>query len=84
MKFTPENLLKNLNKLGGWSAYGLASQALRHYFPEEYSEDKFTSTQREVELLRKLGCRWWTDAIKKYHKEVGYKGEFDPAYVNEF
>lgn len=82
--FTPEDLLKNIHKLGGWSAYGLAREALMHYFPNEYDEEGSCDTQREVELLHKLGCKWWSDAIKKYHKEVGYKGPFDPGVVNEF
>ena len=84
--FTPENLLSNLDKIGAWSSYGLASYALQHYFPEEYSEDGYTSTEREVELLHKLGCNYWQDAIKKYHKEVGYTTNnlCDTDYVNAY
>lgn len=81
-KFTPDNLIDNLDKLGAWSMYGLASSALQHYFPEEY-EDGYCSTLTEVKLLEKLGCDYWEDAIIKYHKEVGYKGEFNPKAVNE-
>lgn len=82
--FTPENLLANIHKLGPWSCYGLASDALRHYFPEEYEdEDNQPSTLHECSLLEKLGCEYWQDAVVKYHKEVGYKGAFNPVCVNE-
>ena len=81
--FTAENLLDNIEKLGGWSAYGLASIALEHYFPSEYNEDGECSLQREIELMSDLGCQYWCDAIKKYHTEVGYTG-FDPRAVNEY
>jgi hypothetical protein len=70
--FTSQNLLQNLHNLGPWSSYGLASVALSHYFPEEYSEDESPSAQRETELLTKLKCEYWEDAIVKYHTEVGY------------
>ena len=85
-KFTPKNLIKNLDKLGAWSSYGLASSALQHYFPKEYSEDKYTSTQREVKLLEKLGCNYWQDVIIKYHTEVGYKAPelANTDYVNAY
>ena len=55
--FTPENLLENLHKLGPWSAYGLASVALQHYFPDEYDEDgnqiggtEMLCTKRNVQM----------------------------------
>ena len=54
--FTPENIIANIDKLGAWSAYGLASVALRHYFPEEYDENGDCSIRREMELVKKLGC----------------------------
>lgn len=84
--FTPENLLDNLERLGPWSAYGLASEALQHYFPDAYDEDGYCDTCEEVKLLDKLGCQYWQDAIIKYHKEVGYVAPngFDPDAVNEF
>lgn len=81
--FTPENLIDNIDKLGPWSAYSLASEALQHYFPEEYADDAWVPVQREVELLRKLGCELWRDAIIKYQKEVGYK-ELNHDIVNEY
>lgn len=83
--FTPENLLDNLDKLGAWSAYGLASEALKYYFPEEYDENGDCDTIREAELSEKLGCKYWQDVIIKYQNEVGYKAPngFDPKYVNE-
>ena len=83
--FTPENLLDNLEQLGAWSSYGLASSALQHYFPEEY-EDESASTEREVELLAKLGGTYWQDAIIKYHKEIGYKPQVlsNTDYVNAY
>jgi len=84
--FTPENLLENLHKLGPWSAYGLASVALQHYFPHEYDEDGSCEVAREAELLQQLGCTNWDEAIVKYHKEVGYVAPngFDPDFVNQY
>lgn len=82
MKFTPKNLIENLDKLGGWSAYGLASQALQHYFPEAY-RDGFCLPSNEVELLPLIGCEYWQDVIIKYHKEVGYK-YLNHDVVNEY
>lgn len=81
--FTKENLIDNINKLGPWSAYGLASEALRFYFPDEYNDDEDTSTAREAELLIEMGFKYWTDVIEKYHKDVGYS-KLDPTYVNEY
>jgi hypothetical protein len=84
--FTTENLLDNLDKMGAWSSYGMASEALKHYFPEEYDEDGNCDTSKEVDLLQKLGCNYWQDAIKKYHTEVGYVAPdgFNPNCVNEY
>lgn len=84
--FTPENLLDNLEKLGPWSAYGLAREALQHYFPLAYDEYGHCDTLKEVKLLDKLGCQYWQDAIIKYHNEVGYVAPsgFDPKLVNEY
>jgi len=83
--FTPDNLLDNLDKLGAWSAYGLASSALLHYFPDEYDENGDCSIQREVELVEKLGCHSWQDVIIKYQNEVGYDAPngFNTDCVNE-
>jgi len=47
-KFTPKNLLKNLNKLGPWSSYALAVDALMHYFPDEYDEDGHCELDRDI------------------------------------
>ena len=82
--FTPENLLENIDKLGPWSAYGLASKALQHYFPDAYDED--CDISEEVKLLDKLECQYWHDVIVKYHNEVGYVAPngFNTDAVNEF
>lgn len=86
--FTPNNLLDNIDKLGPWSQYGLAAEALAHYFPEEYDEDGNCKgdVNREVELLDQLGCQYWVDAVIKYQNEVGYKAPngFNPDAVNEY
>jgi hypothetical protein len=87
--FTKENLIENISKVGVWSAYGLAQEALRYYFPDEYEEDGecLGGVQRELELLEKLGCNSWQEVIIKYHREVGYKpkgGRFNPLAVNLF
>jgi len=83
--FTPANLIENLDKIGPWSAYGLATTALQHYFPESYDEEGNCPIIEEVKLLNKLGCEDWHDAIIKYHKEVGYiaPNGFDRHLVNE-
>lgn len=84
--FTPDNLLDNLEKLGAWSSYGLASSALKHYFPEEYDEDGYCDTLKECELLGRLGCNTWQDVIAKYQNEVGYDAPdgFNPLAVNQY
>ena len=68
--FTPKNILKNLNRLGAWSTYGLASFALKHYFPKSYTHDVLP--QNEVKLLTIIGCKEWREAVVKYHTEIGY------------
>lgn len=84
--FTPANLIKNLQKLGPWSSYGLASSALQHYFPEEYNDEEYTLPTKEVELCNKLQCDYWRDVIIKYHKEIGYKSRelANTDYVNAY
>ncbi len=84
--FTPENLIENISKLGAWSSYGLASSALRHYFPNEYDENENCDTKREVELLYQLGLNSWQDVIIKYQTEVGYDAPdgFNTEAVNEY
>ena len=82
--FTPDNLIENLEKLGPWSCYGLASEALQHYFPEAYdNEERNPTVYEEIELMKKIDCEYWEDVIKKYHAEVGWTGEFNPGWVNE-
>lgn len=83
--FTPENLIENIDRLGPWSSYGLASEALKHYFPKMYDEDGYCDIIKEVELLKKLGFVYWNEVIVKYQTEVGYKAEngFNPDCVNE-
>jgi hypothetical protein len=84
---TSENLIENLKKIGPWSSYGLAVEALRHYFPNEYQEYESPPVQREVEMLKEIGCEYWQDAIIKYQNEVGYKTGpegFNPDAVNKF
>lgn len=81
--FTPDNIIENIEKLGAWSAYGLASSALKHYFPDEYDENDFCEVDKEIELMRSLGCESWQDVIKKYSSEIGYEYPFNPDAVNE-
>jgi hypothetical protein len=84
MKYTPENIIKNLDKIGPWSAYGLARIALKHYFPDEYDEDGECNVTRECELMDSLGCMYWHDLIRKFQNEVGYNAPdgFDEGFVN--
>ena len=86
MKFTPENLIENIQVLGAWSAYGLASEALEYYYPLAYKDnDCILGVRREVELLNKLYCYSWQDIIIKYQNEVGYNcKEFNKDLVNEY
>ena len=81
--FTPDNLLDNLEKVGAWSIYGLASIAIKHYFPEIYDKDGYCPTAKEADCLVKMGFCTWDQIVVKYHKEIGYK-EFSPTYVNEY
>lgn len=86
MIFTPQNLIENISKLGAWSAYGLAIEALQYYFSNEYdiNGDCKGGTQREAELVTELNLNSWQDVIIKYQNEVGYKcKEFNPQVVNE-
>ena len=75
MKITTDNLIENLPKIGAWSSYSLASEALQFYFPKEYDKegDCILGTKREMDLCFKLECNSWQDVIIKYHKEIGYK-----------
>ena len=85
-QFTTDNLLANLDKLGTWSSYGLASSALMHWFPSEYDENDNCDVNREIELMQSIGCNSWQDVIVKYHTEIGYQvegGVFNPIAVNE-
>lgn len=83
-QFTPSNLIENIDKLGTWSAYGLASIALEYYFPEEHEEDSI-STQKQIELVDRLGCKTWHDVIVKFQTEIGYEAPngFNPVCVND-
>ena len=93
IEFTEQNLIDNIEKLGPWSSYGLAVEALRHYFPQEFdlSEDgdffHQKGTLEEVKLMEKLGCHYWHELVIKYHNEFGFKGNengaFDKRCVNE-
>jgi len=83
MEFTKENLIDNLENLGVWSSYGLATIALEYYFPKKYEDGKI-KTGDEAELLSEIGCKLWIDAVKKYHSEVGYTdSQLNPDMVNE-
>ncbi len=86
-QFTTDNLLANLDKLGAWSSYGLASSALLHWFPSEYDENDNCDTNREIELMQSIGCNSWQDVVRKFHSEIGYKpedGNFSPMAVNAY
>ena len=84
MKYTPENVIQNLENIGPWSSYYLAEVALKHYFPDEIFDGLNWDSSRMVELADEIGCRYWQDVIIKYHEEVGYKSsDFSTEYVNE-
>lgn len=83
--FTPENLIENIHKIGAWSIYGLATEALKYYFPDEYDEYNNCKVEREIELLQKMKLNCWQDVVIKYQKEVGYVAPdgFNTNCVNE-
>lgn len=81
MTFTPKNLIKNINKIGPWSLYGLAEQAIEHYYPE-YKRLSRNKPAEGPGIMAKL-CDDWHGIVIRYQKEVGYK-EFRKGYVNEF
>jgi 3-phenylpropionate/cinnamic acid dioxygenase small subunit len=86
--FTPDNLLDNLDKLGAWSSYGLAEEAIYHYFPHvKRIRDTARQIQEMCRISEVMGNYQWQDWIKKYQKEVGYKrptGFFDEGAVNQY
>jgi hypothetical protein len=85
--FTTENLLDNLDQLGAWSSFGLAEEAIKYYYPDEFHEENGCPSGRVAELLHEMGFRFWHEVIQKYHTEVGYKplnGVFNTDAVNKF
>lgn len=80
---TIENLVEKIDEIGPWTAYGLAKEALRYYFPEKYNDEEEEDSTKEMELMSKLGCKYLQDIIVKYHKEIGYKGFFNNQ-INEY
>lgn len=85
-QFTPKNIIKNIDKIGPWSAYGLAVEAIEHYHPSvKRIKDFQKKLEKQVYFSHKRGFSWH-DWIIKYQKEVGYyapKG-FNKSAVNEF
>ena len=84
--FTPENLIKNIKKIGPWSAFGLAEEAMFHYFPHI---KRMRDTAKQITEMARVSVvvgMCWEDWIVKYQKEVGYDapGGFSIEYVNEF
>lgn len=87
MIFTTKNLIKNIKKLGAWSAYGLAEEALEYYHPSLKRLTGIDLLNKQIYFLHKDGLSTWQDVIVKYHKEVGYKplnGIFKKESVNEY
>ena len=84
--FTPENLIKNIKKIGPWSAFGLAEEAMFHYFPHI---KRMRDTAKQIGEMARISSLFemdWGDWIVKYQKEVGYDAPngFGREYVNEF
>lgn len=83
-QFTPDNLLDNIDKLGPWSSFSLAEEAILHYFP---NIKRIKSTVEQINAMSKL-CHefemYWSDWIIMYQNDVGYKGKFNTGAVNEF
>lgn len=88
-KVTPSNLIELLPRIGAWSTYCLAEEALLHYFPSLYMKNllgQAVMPDECVSALIDMGLDSWQELIVKFHKEVGYTregGEFDPVWINE-
>jgi hypothetical protein len=84
--FTPENLIENIKKIGPWSAFGLAEEAMFYYFPHIKRMRDTGKQIAEMARISTLFSMYWKDWIIKYQKEVGYNAPngFDTGCVNEF
>lgn len=87
MVFTSENIIDNIEKIGPWSLYGLAEEAIHHYKPWiKYVQDPNKKITYQINAMVKMGCNTWGEMVIKYQKEVGYGDarEFNPDYINEY
>jgi hypothetical protein len=79
--FTPDNLIDNLDRLGPWSTFALAEEAMLHYFPSL----EFKDMVERISRMAAICCKYemcWQDMVLLYHLDKGYKN-FNPDYVNE-
>jgi hypothetical protein len=84
MKITAENLFENMDRLGPWSLYTLAEEAMFYYFPYlKRIKDPAKQIGRMCEISNEYGIVTWMDWIILYHIDVGYK-HFNDDYVNAF
>jgi len=74
-KFTKDNLIENIDKVGAWSQMMLAEKALCYYFPDLEEDDGYISTSKAASCLSDTGLKWWSDVIIKYHEEVGFNDD---------
>lgn len=82
IKFTPENLLYRVDKIGGWSQWHLAGIALDHFFPKRRAKDNVLA---DAKLCTRMGCNYWWEVIIFYHITVGYtKEQMHPYVVNKY
>ena len=79
---TPKNLIKNIDRIGGWSLYSLAEIAIQHYYPKEW-EEKVDEWESNTPQIMSFLCNDWKGIVIKYQKEIGYK-KFSKDYVNKF
>lgn len=84
-KFTPKNLLDNIDRLGPWSCFALAEHAILHYFPRM---KKIKGTAEQICKMAELSTKYemcWQDWIILYQLDIGYDAPngFNSDYVNE-
>lgn len=78
--FTPENLIDNLDKIGGWSLLSLSETAIAYYHPHLKPKDEF----ERMDIVQMINAEPdWYDVVKRYHLEIGYTTEINPDVVNE-
>jgi hypothetical protein len=85
-QFAPDNLLDNLNRLGPWSQFALAEEAIYYYYPRI---KRMTNTIKQIQAMADLCLEYdmyWVDWIITFQMDKGYKRNagFSRDYINEW